>query len=819
MNGPALAAVLPHPRCSPRVTWLWLALLLAAGLPGCSGLAPTCHSDADCAPSAYCNPATLVCFGRSGGSAIPVLRTVTIGPGVGQITVRGSAVPLATVRIFLDADCSGTPAGTGSSDASGAFSVQATAPAQGTAYGTAESADVGSLCSPGKPYPSTITSVSVAPSQISVLPNVEVQLTATVSGEGTFGTDVTWSVTPPGPTLAPSGTVLRFGSSATGTFTVTATSQDDPTKSGSATVQVGSGLVVNITAPATSPAYARAGLPVAVSVAGLTPDRIDFYSDARFIGTVTPPTLGFTWDTTTEAEGSHALVAKAFVGTTEFDSLPVTVVVDRTPPTVASVTPVTSGTGCPLWSAGATDADATYLVRFSEPVAGGTVGASSVSLSSGGSAVPSTVSVVDATTVQVTPTSLPARPCTLSVDVASAVTDLAGNPAVAASTSFTLPFWIQVGPPFFNGANFTPVLALDANDLPWVGIAVNSSLAPSRVLVTRWTPSTGWSQVGLDFPLRAVLGTIELAFVPGAGGGVVLAYDDRASQNPPYNPPVYIHASRWDGAGWVPAVTTDGLLTLDPQGIAATGGFLSINTGTTLGGTSSLSGSGSSACIEVQRPTGTSCLTPSTSLYVLSNSLYGADYADGDYVSMLGSIIGGSGTEQHSYLYRFSTGQYIPVFSYTSGTSNLPYGETRVFTVSTTQGTSAYVVQSSYDGVRVAGCPEQAGPMSCGQIGSISSGASMDALGPLFVVLADGSGARAYVHDSGPLTCRNPANAPPTVFCPVQLGPTVNPLGKGASGVRVRQDSRGRAWLSFSVYNGDVPVKPTSFFGYVYRQN
>jgi hypothetical protein len=109
--------------------------------------------------------------------------------------------------------------------------------------------------------------------------------------------------------------------------------------------------------------------------------------------------------------------------------------------------------------------------------------------------------------------------------------------------------------------------------------------------------------------------------------------------------------------------------------------------------------------------------------------------------------------------------------------------------------------------------------MSCAQIGSIGAGAARDALGPLFVVVSDGSGARAYTHDNALPGCLNPPNLPPAVFCPTQFGPSINPLSNGAGNVRVRQDSRGRAWLSFTVYNGDPMPTPTSFLGYVYRQN
>src|SRR5262249_36488522 len=49
---------------------------------------------------------------------------------------------------------------------------------------------------------------------------------------------VTWSAAPAGGTLSPSGLTAGFSASASGTYTVTATSADDASRSGSATVTV-----------------------------------------------------------------------------------------------------------------------------------------------------------------------------------------------------------------------------------------------------------------------------------------------------------------------------------------------------------------------------------------------------------------------------------------------------------------------------------------------------------------------------------------------------------------------------------------------------
>jgi len=83
-----------------------------------------------------------------------------------------------------------------------------------------------------------VAGVSVVANPSTLVAGGTASLTATVSSSGPCSTAVSWSVTPSGGTLAPSGNSAVFSSAAAGTYTITATSVADPTRSGSATVTV-----------------------------------------------------------------------------------------------------------------------------------------------------------------------------------------------------------------------------------------------------------------------------------------------------------------------------------------------------------------------------------------------------------------------------------------------------------------------------------------------------------------------------------------------------------------------------------------------------
>ena len=99
--------------------------------------------------------------------------------------------------------------------------------------------------SPAPTGPS-ITAITVTPN--SAIIGTQVQFAATVTGTGSFSSDVTWSLTAPvGSALSP-GTLTATGLYTTPypappTVTVTATSTEDTTKSGSATVVLSAPIV------------------------------------------------------------------------------------------------------------------------------------------------------------------------------------------------------------------------------------------------------------------------------------------------------------------------------------------------------------------------------------------------------------------------------------------------------------------------------------------------------------------------------------------------------------------------------------------------
>jgi hypothetical protein len=84
----------------------------------------------------------------------------------------------------------------------------------------------------------TVTGVAVAANPNSINTADTSTLTATLSTTGSCSGGVTWSATPTGGTLTPSGTTATFGSTTPGSYTITATSTVDTSKSGSANVNV-----------------------------------------------------------------------------------------------------------------------------------------------------------------------------------------------------------------------------------------------------------------------------------------------------------------------------------------------------------------------------------------------------------------------------------------------------------------------------------------------------------------------------------------------------------------------------------------------------
>jgi hypothetical protein len=83
-----------------------------------------------------------------------------------------------------------------------------------------------------------VTGVTVTANPASVAASANTTLTATVNASAACSGAVTWSASPGGGTLTPSGATATFAAATPGTYTVTATSSADASKSGSANVTV-----------------------------------------------------------------------------------------------------------------------------------------------------------------------------------------------------------------------------------------------------------------------------------------------------------------------------------------------------------------------------------------------------------------------------------------------------------------------------------------------------------------------------------------------------------------------------------------------------
>jgi len=179
---------------------------------------------------------------KAGTAAITVQLTP---PTITSVSVSCSP---AAVIVSATSQCNATVQGTGAYSSAVTWTASGgtinpsglfTAPASAgtvtvTATSTQDTTKTGTAAIIVRLAPPTITSVSVTCDPATVIINATSQCTATVQGTGSYSSTVTWSAN--GGTISPSG--LFTAPASAGTVMVTATSTQDPTKSGEVAVVV-----------------------------------------------------------------------------------------------------------------------------------------------------------------------------------------------------------------------------------------------------------------------------------------------------------------------------------------------------------------------------------------------------------------------------------------------------------------------------------------------------------------------------------------------------------------------------------------------------
>jgi len=220
------------------------------------------------------------------------LMTVTAAPPtINSVSV--SCTP-TSVHTGQTSQCTATVSGTGSYSSavtwsavsgtissSGLYTAPASVPASGsdtiTAKSTQDSTKFGTSMMTVTAAPPTINSVSVSCTPTSVQTGQTSQCTATVSGTGSYSSAVTWS--------AVSGTISNLGLYTApvtvpnlGSDTITATSTQDITKSGSASLAVTTPNPMQHGALVISPPLYASGVSTSMTVSIWIPDTISILS-------------------------------------------------------------------------------------------------------------------------------------------------------------------------------------------------------------------------------------------------------------------------------------------------------------------------------------------------------------------------------------------------------------------------------------------------------------------------------------------------------------------------------------------------------------
>jgi hypothetical protein len=275
--------------------------------------------------------------GGGGGNPVPTITSVTVSCSPASVQTGQTSQCTANVQGTGSFNSAVTwavsPASAGTVSAAGVFSAStSTGTATITATSAQDSTKSGSATVTVTPPPATIASVAVSCSPGTIQTGQTSQCSALVSGTGNFTSAVTWSVSP-----ASAGTVNASGlftaSASAGTATITATSVQDTTKSGSATVTATLPPAPTVTLAA-SPTTITLGQSTTLTIQATNATSCTISGAAS--GSV--PCNGSISETpSATGTATYTVTATGPGGTTT--SSPVSVTVNPAPPVITSISP------------------------------------------------------------------------------------------------------------------------------------------------------------------------------------------------------------------------------------------------------------------------------------------------------------------------------------------------------------------------------------------------------------------------------------------------------------------------------------------------
>jgi hypothetical protein len=285
-----------------------------------------------------------------------------------------------------------------------------------------------------------------------------------------------------------------------------------------------------------SPVYTNQTVVVTVEVGAGTAGShgVQLLENGVLFTTLSAPPYTFSWDTTTVAEGSYQLVAQVDVDGEIVASAPLTVVVDRTPPTIVSRSPDSGASNVSL-----TDP---IQVVFSEPLAATSVTASAIALAMGSTAVDANATLEadgKTVTVGIVDRSALALPGAMTEVASATITDLAGNTFAGMSWNFSVPLWVSLGT--VNGSN--PQMVLDSSSQPIVATIVTNGSA-STLQIAKHLAGLNWDTSSIPSP--QVESNISAFGMAGAKtDDLYFAWTEHGSGA--VEP---LHIGRWTGSSW-----------------------------------------------------------------------------------------------------------------------------------------------------------------------------------------------------------------------------------------------------------------------------